>query len=65
MTIALADATFAARQQRLRDAVAKLAAAIVAGDRIPSKVELEAVVGFCQDYALPLEAARVSRWLRS
>lgn len=53
----------AQRRQRLRDAIAKMATAIANGDCTPSRVELEALVLLCQEQFLPVEAARVMRWM--
>lgn len=57
------DATFTARQQRLRERVDTLADRIAAGEDVLSSVELEILIGFCQEYFLPVEAARVRRWM--
>jgi hypothetical protein len=65
MTISALDTTpsFTTRQQRLRASIAILADRIVAGEMTTSQIELEQVVGLCEDYALPQEAARVRRWM--
>lgn len=55
--------TIAQRRQRLRDAIAKMAPAIAAGECTPTRVELEALVLLCNEHFLPVEAARVMRWM--
>lgn len=55
--------TVAERRRRLRDVVERLAIAIDAGEHPLSRVELEEVAVFCQDYFLPVEAATVRRWI--
>jgi hypothetical protein len=57
------DATTIERGQRLRDAIAKKADAMAAGDDPWSTVELEQVLGLCEEYFLVGEAARVRRWM--
>lgn len=51
------------RQQRLRDAIAQIGADIAEGTCRLSRVELQQVIELCRDYGLPLEAARVRRWM--
>ena len=63
MSPRLALRTTLDRQRRLREAVAKLAAAIAADEVTPSVVELEALAGLCEVHCLPTEAARVRRWM--
>lgn len=66
MTTTLADldpTTIADRRQRLREAIAKMATAIANGDCTPSRVELEAILVMCHEHFLPVEAARVLRWM--
>lgn len=57
------DATFAARRERLRASVARWADRIAAEAYYPAPDELTAVVALCQEYFLPVEAARVRRWM--
>jgi hypothetical protein len=57
------DTTFAARRQQLRECIAKMATAIANGDCTPERVELEVLVLICQEHFLPVEAARVRRWM--
>jgi hypothetical protein len=57
------DTTFAARRQQLRECIAKMATAIASGDCTPERVELAALVQICQEHFLPVEAARVRRWM--
>lgn len=51
------------RRQRLRERIARMGAAIAAGEIHPSRVELDQVIGFCVEYFLPVEAAKVARWM--
>jgi hypothetical protein len=57
--------TILERQRRLRDAVEKWATQLADDDEEEtlSRPELEALVGLCEEYFLPVEAARVRRWL--
>jgi hypothetical protein len=60
----LDHATTAERRQRLREAVAKMATAIDTGEcDPPTRAELEAVAALCTEYFLPVELARVRRWM--
>lgn len=54
--------TAMARRQRLREVIAKMADAIADGEEAPSRPELRELAGLCEDYFLPVEAARVRRW---
>ena len=52
------------RGKRLADCIARMAAAIAAGECIPpSQVELDAIAALCDEYHLYAEAARVRRWM--
>lgn len=55
-------ATITDRRERVRDKIATTAAAIANGERI-SHAELNAILELCQKYFLPVEAARVMRWM--
>lgn len=55
--------TFAARRNRLRSAITQFMAAIVAGEVTPIPAELEALAQLCDEQFLPVEAARVRRWI--
>ncbi len=55
--------TIAARRQQLRECIAKMADAIAAGACDPVDVELQALVQICEEHFLPVEAARVRRWM--
>lgn len=55
--------TISQRRQRLRTAIAKMATAIADGECTPTRVELEAVAALCTEYFLPVELARVRRWM--
>lgn len=64
MTIpARPDASFLATRQQLRECIAKMAEAIATGECHPLRVELEALIQICYDHFLPVEAARVRRWM--
>lgn len=47
----------------LRAAVKNLGEAIARGECTPQLVELEALALICEDKGLPVEAARVQRWI--
>lgn len=52
------------RRVRLRQAVAKMAVAIAAGEcEPPAPVEIEALAQLCDEHFLLSEAARVRRWM--
>lgn len=53
----------AAGRERIAAAVAVLAQAIDRGDVTPVLEELEAAVAVCEEHDLPIEAARIRRWL--
>lgn len=55
-------ATITDRRERVREKIATTAAAIANGERI-SHAELNAILELCQKYFLPVEAARVMRWM--
>lgn len=57
------DTTIAQRRQRLREAIAQIAEAIATEGAVPSRVDLNQILGLCQEYFLPVEAARVQRWM--
>lgn len=62
--ITVFEAATIARSQRLADAIAKMAAAIVAGDCLPpSEAEILALAELCDEHHLYAEAARVRRWM--
>lgn len=61
--VCLDQATVAERRQRLRDAIAKMAIAIAEGECTPTRDELNAVAALCTEYFLPVELARVRRWM--
>lgn len=66
MTTTLADldyTTFTARRERARASVTRWADRIAAGVYWPSAAELIALVELCEDHFLPVEAARVRRWM--
>jgi len=48
----------------LVDAVEQLAGAIDRGECQPLRIELHALAVACDEHQLPIEAARVRRWLR-
>jgi len=51
------------QRERLRNAVTGLGAAIASGEVTPTPGELEALAQICVDHFLPVEAARVRRWM--
>lgn len=55
--------TIVERRQRLRAGIAKMAEAIANEGYAPSQVELDRLIELCQEYFLPVEAARVKRWM--
>jgi hypothetical protein len=50
------------RRERLRNAVAAKERAIASGEA-PDPIELEPLAQLCVDHFLPVEAARVRRWI--
>jgi hypothetical protein len=50
-------------RRRLKAAVDKLALAIAKGDVTPLPLELQALAEICETENLPIEAARVRRWM--
>jgi len=50
-------------RQRFVEMINKLGTAIANGECTPELGELEALVLICEDRQLPIEAARVRRWL--
>jgi hypothetical protein len=48
---------------RLRECVGKLAIAIANGECTPQLIELQALVEICEARELPIEAARIRRWI--
>lgn len=60
--VASADAALE-RRHRLAAAVEDLFVRFERHQEIPSRPELEALAGLCQDEFLPQEAARLHRWL--
>lgn len=63
MTPSPLHATPIERRRNLAKAVAQLALAIAAGELRPEPVELQALAAICDDMQLPIEAARVRRWM--
>lgn len=51
------------QRARLAEAVDKVALAIVAGTCVPDALELQILAELCDLFQLPLEAARIRRWL--
>lgn len=52
------------RRARLKEAVAKMAHAIESSDEVcPTHHELYALAELCDEHDLPIEAARVRRWM--
>ena len=52
-----------ARRRRLAECIAKMAAAIAAGECTPTRMELLALAQICREHGLLMEAARVRRWM--
>jgi hypothetical protein len=50
-------------RRRLQEAVAKLGEALATGEVKPSPGELQALAAVCDANRLPIEAARVRRWM--
>jgi hypothetical protein len=50
-------------RRRLKAAIAKLALAIANGEVTPLPLELQALAEICETENLPIEAARVRRWM--
>lgn len=50
-------------RQRLAEAVDKLARAMAAGEIATDEIQLRALVDICEANQLPIEAARVRRWI--
>lgn len=55
--------TITATRERVRAGVTRWTDRIVAGAYLPTQDELEAVVALCTEYFLPVERARVRRWM--
>lgn len=54
------------RRLRLRTAIERMSAAILAGECEPPTVDdLRALAELCNEHFLPVEAARVRRWMAS
>jgi hypothetical protein len=51
------------RRARLAEAIGKLALAIVADTCEPDIVELRILAQLCDEHQLPVEAARIRRWM--
>jgi hypothetical protein len=51
------------RRMRLQQAVAKKARALETGAHEIDVAELQALAGICDDAHLPIEAARIRRWI--
>lgn len=49
--------------RRLAQCVAELGAAIASGEVTPEWMELQALALICDENKLPIEAARVRRWM--
>lgn len=60
----LDPATITATRERVRAGVTRWTDRIVAGAALPSQDEVEAVAALCTEYFLPVELARVRRWMR-
>jgi hypothetical protein len=63
MTLHLVKAAHDRRRGDLRDAVGRMATAIAAGEIHMDRTELEALAQICEEHFLPVEAARVRRWI--
>jgi hypothetical protein len=59
----LDPATITATRERVRAGVTRWTDRIVAGAYCPTQDELDAVVALCTEYFLPIERARVRRWM--
>lgn len=63
MTLQLVAPGHDRRRLELRDAVTRLAIAIAHGEVTPQPIELEALAQICAEHFLPVEAARIRRWI--
>ena len=55
--------TIADRRERVRASVTQWTDRVAAGAYVPSAGELAAVAALCTEYFLPVELARVRRWM--
>jgi hypothetical protein len=63
MTLHLVKAAHDRRRGDLREAVGRMATAIAHGEIAPTPCELEALAQICAEHFLPVEAARIRRWI--